>query len=169
MEKISREEASRLGLKFYYTGKPCKHGHDSIRIVSNWGCYECSKGRTEKWEEANHEYAKELKRAAYYRKQDYYRKYARDYRRKHRNRYDWLRERRTYWLNRYKTYTGCESCGYNGHPHALDFHHENPTEKTARVSELRTGNLKKLFQEIRKCVVLCANCHRVETYKGFSA
>jgi hypothetical protein len=24
---VSRQEAKRLGLKFYFTGKPCRHGH----------------------------------------------------------------------------------------------------------------------------------------------
>ena len=43
---ITRAEAKAQGLKTYYTGKPCKHGHDSDRFVSNNGCRAClSAGR----------------------------------------------------------------------------------------------------------------------------
>ena len=37
---ISRKEAKALGLKRYFTGKPCKHGHLSERSIDN-GCLEC--------------------------------------------------------------------------------------------------------------------------------
>lgn len=40
MEIISRKEALNLGLKYYFTGKPCKHGHVSKRD-SRGSCYEC--------------------------------------------------------------------------------------------------------------------------------
>lgn len=36
---ISRKEALAKGLKRYFTGKPCKHGHISERTIS--GCVEC--------------------------------------------------------------------------------------------------------------------------------
>ncbi len=45
MEVITREEAEKRGLKTYYTGKPCKHGHLSERRVSNVSCIECSRGQ----------------------------------------------------------------------------------------------------------------------------
>ncbi|OKN43494.1 hypothetical protein AM421_002853 [Klebsiella pneumoniae] len=35
MEIITRVEAAKAGLKRYYTGKQCKHGHDSERWVYN--------------------------------------------------------------------------------------------------------------------------------------
>lgn len=35
MEIITRIDAAKRGLKRYYTGKPCKHGHDSERWVYN--------------------------------------------------------------------------------------------------------------------------------------
>jgi len=43
---VSRAEALELGLKRYYTGKPCKHGHVAERYVSGkakgkGGCVEC--------------------------------------------------------------------------------------------------------------------------------
>ena len=41
MEIISRQEAMERGLSRYFTGKPCKHGHVSLRIASNRRCEEC--------------------------------------------------------------------------------------------------------------------------------
>ena len=38
---ISRADAKRVGLKYYFTGKPCKHGHFSERKTVNGDCYEC--------------------------------------------------------------------------------------------------------------------------------
>lgn len=42
-EIINRSDAKKIGLKMYFTGVPCKHGHISKRLVSNYCCYECSK------------------------------------------------------------------------------------------------------------------------------
>lgn len=38
---MTRKEAHALGLKRYYDGNGCVHGHDSERFVSNGGCIEC--------------------------------------------------------------------------------------------------------------------------------
>ena len=38
---ITRAEAKALGLKRYFTGKPCKHEHVAERQVSNGKCVEC--------------------------------------------------------------------------------------------------------------------------------
>lgn len=46
-------------------------------------------------------------------------------------------------------------------PVALDFHHLDPTEKDKNVGDLMSFSTQKLKEEIRKCVVLCANCHRM--------
>lgn len=42
MEIITRMSAARAGLKRYYTGKTCKHGHNSERWVYNGHCVECT-------------------------------------------------------------------------------------------------------------------------------
>lgn len=42
MEIITRLDAAKSGLKRYYTGKQCKHGHDSERWVYNGHCVECT-------------------------------------------------------------------------------------------------------------------------------
>lgn len=54
----------------------------------------------------------------------------------------------------------CEICGGRFHPAAYDFHHNNPTIKNGRVSQLLNGNLKKLKKELDLCRMICANCHR---------
>lgn len=56
---------------------------------------------------------------------------------------------------------GCQQCGEMD-PACLDFHHLNPEEKSFNVGGLKGGlhNPEKVREEIAKCVVLCANCHR---------
>lgn len=41
LEPITRFEAAQKGLKKFYTGKPCLHGHDCERYVSTQGCVQC--------------------------------------------------------------------------------------------------------------------------------
>ena len=56
---------------------------------------------------------------------------------------------------------GCAICGYNKCPNALEFHHVNSEDKKFH---LVASNLQRteesLIEEINKCVLLCANCHR---------
>lgn len=54
----------------------------------------------------------------------------------------------------------CEYCGYSKYKGALEFHHKDPTQKDPKG--LRKYNRTKLFAELDKCVLLCANCHREE-------
>ena len=64
-----------------------------------------------------------------------------------------------------KTTSGCISCGYNSHPAALDFNHIDPSTKKFDVStRLQQYCWARLEEEIAKCEVLCANCHRIHTY-----
>ena len=68
------------------------------------------------------------------------------------------------WFNLYKESLKCTECGFS-HPAALDFHHINPNEKEFTISKLKHfGSKEKLLKEIEKCVVLCANCHRIHHY-----
>lgn len=46
---ITRKEAKNLGLKRYFTGKPCKHGHVDERYVNAGNCCRCSIERTRNW------------------------------------------------------------------------------------------------------------------------
>ena len=68
------------------------------------------------------------------------------------------------WFMELKTGLKCNRCGFD-HPAALDFHHLNPNEKEFSISMNKTyykNNKEALLEEIKKCEVLCANCHRIE-------
>jgi hypothetical protein len=59
----------------------------------------------------------------------------------------------------YMSFLGMD-CGIS-HPAVLQFHHRNKAEKKMAVSAIvsRASNLKQITNEIKKCEVLCANCH----------
>jgi len=55
----------------------------------------------------------------------------------------------------------CEICGYDQCIDALEFHHKNPTHKDFGISNKGyTRSRKKVQEELDKCVMICANCHR---------
>jgi hypothetical protein len=55
----------------------------------------------------------------------------------------------------------CVKCGESD-PRVLDFHHRDPVQKETEVSKMVVNGLSlgRLQQEMDKCDVLCANCHR---------
>lgn len=58
----------------------------------------------------------------------------------------------------------CQLCGYDRCDAALQFHHKDPTQKGFTISGKQFIALEKALEEIKKCVLLCANCHaEVET------
>lgn len=65
-----------------------------------------------------------------------------------------------------KVQYGCIDCGYREHPAALDFDHVRGS-KRGSVSVLATGcSWNTILDEIKKCVVRCAVCHRIKTHKN---
>ena len=64
-------------------------------------------------------------------------------------------------INEIKSHLCCEKCGET-RPYVLDFHHKNPSEKKDTVARMiaNTSNINSVLEEIAKCAVLCANCHR---------
>lgn len=82
----ARAMAKATGLTRYYTGKPCRYGHTTERLVRNGACVECSKIHQSKcyakdpsrrkryrkaWEERNREFVaakKRDQRKAHYRR-----------------------------------------------------------------------------------------------------
>ena len=72
--------------------------------------------------------------------------------------------RSTEWINEYKlTQGGCVDCGYNAHPAALDFDHMPGTEKKFNIGQFKWKSRSVLLEEIAKCELVCANCHRIRT------
>ena len=72
--------------------------------------------------------------------------------------------RRKYWLSLYKIRKGCNICGWNFFASALEFDHIDRSTKKGNVSNMTKGTLKKLINEVRKCRVLCSNCHAGVTH-----
>ncbi len=64
----------------------------------------------------------------------------------------------------------CIKCGYDRYIGALDFHHINPLLKTFSIGyKGYTRSWEKVKEELDKCDILCANCHRELHAKGVLA
>ena len=53
----------------------------------------------------------------------------------------------------------CEHCGYDKCTGALEFHHLDPAKKDFTISDANF-RLNEAIEESKKCILLCANCHR---------
>lgn len=64
-------------------------------------------------------------------------------------------------INEIKFSSECKECG-ESHIACLDFHHTEPEKKDFSISNAvsRGWKLDKILNEIEKCEILCANCHR---------
>lgn len=66
-----------------------------------------------------------------------------------------------------KIQMGCSKCGYNRCAQALEWHHDNDDKNFTPADKVRDGNVKSFTayqEEIKKCILLCANCHREAHY-----
>ncbi len=53
----------------------------------------------------------------------------------------------------------CIKCG-DTRSYVLDFHHIDSATKDFTIGQYKKGSQQTIQNEINKCVVLCANCHR---------
>ena len=76
------------------------------------------------------------------------------------------KKKKSSWFTALKASLSCEVCKENRWP-TLDFHHRDPTKKDISISKAIQDcwSQKKVLEEIDKCIVLCANCHRIEHAK----
>lgn len=58
----------------------------------------------------------------------------------------------------------CNRCGWVGDLSGYDFHHKNPNSKTFTpdAANLANKSWEKVREELDKCELLCALCHRLE-------
>lgn len=77
-----------------------------------------------------------------------------------------LKNRLLKYIEDFKRNSSCSDCGIKGnlYPQILDFHHTKGNKKF-NISEhsKSTLSIKKIQEEIKKCDVVCANCHRIRT------
>jgi hypothetical protein len=64
----------------------------------------------------------------------------------------------------------CQICGYDKCNSALSFHHLDPSIKDIGFGGVRANPIAwvKIVQELRKCILLCHNCHN-EVHDGMTA
>lgn len=92
---------------------------------------------------------RQSQRDHYYRNKEQYLKRNRE--RKRRLKKQWLE---------FKGSLSCEMCG-ESHISTFDFHHIEKHPDNRAVNRLVSDyNFKEAYEEIKKCMVLCANCHR---------
>lgn len=69
-------------------------------------------------------------------------------------------------VRQYKNANPCKDCGRNFPYYVMDFDHCKG-KKTNNINEITKRNLSfaKLQNELKKCELVCSNCHRVRTHK----
>lgn len=69
------------------------------------------------------------------------------------------RDRNRHWVREYKEHNPCVSCG-EGNPALLTFHHRREKDKIDTIAHMvTTRSLRTLVAEVRKCDVMCEQCH----------
>ena len=58
----------------------------------------------------------------------------------------------------------CVDCGNSYHACQMDFF--RPDKETSLISRILIKSKSTILREIRKCVLLCANCSRLRVYKN---
>lgn len=56
----------------------------------------------------------------------------------------------------------CCICGFNSFVEALEFHHVDPSTKEFGISQSNaaTKALESQLKELKKCILICSNCHK---------
>lgn len=77
----------------------------------------------------------------------------------------WIRRLETQDVNDIiKVALGCQDCGWRGEPRALDWDHvRGPKVSTISILIANGASWSTILDELTKCELVCANCHRVRT------
>ena len=151
--KICRECKEEKPIEEFTKHKRMKGGYDNI-------CKECNRIHASKWNEENPDkYKLRCKR--------WYRANKTQEAIKKRKKY----EEFVNYVASLKDGKSCIICGYNKEPQILHYHHRNQLLKSFDISDsisnkkLIKENPEILLEEIKKCDLLCPNCHYELHYK----
>jgi hypothetical protein len=77
---------------------------------------------------------------------------------------------RKMYVDKIKEHYGCMLCDGEYPAVVLDMHHLDPSTKESNIASLtlKGAAMDKLRAEVSKCIVLCANCHRLHHHAGLS-
>lgn len=62
------------------------------------------------------------------------------------------------YIDDYKKQNCCIKCNEDRY-YVLDFHHKDPSEKSFNLGNATKYGMKTIKNEIKKCILLCRNCH----------
>lgn len=71
-------------------------------------------------------------------------------------------------VNEHKRGKPCADCGATFPAYVMDFDHLNPESKINSIGKIGSKGLytaKAVIEEIKKCELVCANCHRIRTFR----
>lgn len=75
------------------------------------------------------------------------------------------------WLDSLKANRPCADCGQIYPSFVMEWDHLPGAEKAFVLGEARNGayGRRRILEEIAKCELVCANCHRIRTFTRLSA
>ena len=130
---------------------------------------EKNKACTKAWNEKNKDHKKAVKKAWDEKNKDHVKAYRKAWYEKNKElekarqlaRYEANRK----YINKIKA-NPCSRCGGIFPPSAMDFHHIDPDTKANKDKKSNkainaTWSIEKIDAEIDKCILVCANCHRI--------
>ena len=56
----------------------------------------------------------------------------------------------------------CTKCGWHGNQAAMQFHHKDASKKDFIIGNVGNKSWDSIKNEMKKCILLCANCHMIE-------
>lgn len=74
-----------------------------------------------------------------------------------------IRERNNEVVDRLKN-RPCSDCGVQYPPWVMDFDHSPGETKLECISHMKYFAIRNILNEIKKCDVVCSNCHRQRTH-----
>lgn len=70
-------------------------------------------------------------------------------------------------IEKIKEFLPCSRCSEHYPACVMDFHHQQSEEKRFHIRQGRHRRWKKIANELQKCDLLCANCHRIVEHMDY--